>query len=116
MGWYSCVESLHSYCGGRVEAGSSPGYPHFYLGGRECVWSLVAAPGQTLTLQLGDLSLRRTSCEDSVTVREGGRAVLDLCGDLTTTVMVQSVGHQLEVRMRTAPSGQQVYSKRGVLL
>ena len=99
---YTCVANLHSYCGGRVEAGGGPGYlaspgwvhtsefipnftlgttvkyqyviwvhamilcsispeaplfsintprgwflylaryPQFYLGGRECVWSLVA--------------------------------------------------------------------------
>merc|ERR550534_3248742 len=122
---YTCVANLHSYCGGRVEAGggpgylASPGYPQFYLGGRECVWSLVADQGQTVLLMLGDLSLRRTGtngCEDSVVIREEGSTLLELCGDLASPVTVQSYSHQLEVRMRTAPSGQQVYSKRGVLL
>ncbi len=56
-----CEESVSSYCGGRVEADSpgyltSPGYPKYYLGGRECVWSLQAAAGQTLTIQLWDVS------------------------------------------------------------
>jgi hypothetical protein len=56
-----CEESVSSYCGGRVEADSpgyltSPGYPKYYLGGRECVWSLQAAAGQTISIQLLDVS------------------------------------------------------------
>ncbi len=35
---------------------TSPGYPKYYLGGRECVWSLQAAAGQTISIQLWDVS------------------------------------------------------------
>ena len=47
---YNHSFSIQFYCSG---------YPEFYLGGRECVWSLVAAEGQTIILMLADLSLRR---------------------------------------------------------
>jgi CUB domain len=74
--YFRCEEAVSSYCGGRIEAVdviaadvtaataagtangylSSPGYPKYYLGGRECVWSIQAASGQTVSLQLWDIS------------------------------------------------------------
>ena len=76
---YSCQESIHSYCGGRVDVVgegyiSSPGYPRYYLGGRECVWTMMAKEGQKIKLEVADLSLRETGeeCHDSVLIKEDG--------------------------------------------
>ena len=120
---YSCEESVHSYCGGRVDGVgegyiSSPGYPRYYLGGRECVWTMVVEEGQKIQLELADLSLRETreECEDSVLIKEDGRTLLSLCGGLSSPVSLLSATNIVEVRMRTAPSRQQLYPRRGLLL
>ena len=120
---YSCEESVHSYCGGRVDGVgegyiSSPGYPRYYLGGRECVWTLVVGKGQKIQLELSDLSLRETGekCKDSVVIKEEGRTLLSLCGGLTSPVSLLSATNHVEVRMRTAASRQQLYPRRGLLL
>ena len=60
---YSCVGSNDSYCSGRAEGMrtgyiASPGYPRYYLGGRECVWNLLLEKGQTIKIQVKDLNLR----------------------------------------------------------
>ena len=41
---------------------SSPGYPKYYLGGRECVWNLYVASGQTILIRILDLQLQ-VKCE-----------------------------------------------------
>ena len=76
---YSCQESIASQCGGRVDVVgeeyiSSPGYPRYYLGGRECVWTMVGEEGQKIKLEVADLSLRETGeeCQDSVLIKEDG--------------------------------------------
>jgi len=119
---YSCEKEVHSYCGGHVEATqnptylSSPGYPHFYLGGRQCVWFVRASAGQVLHLEVEDLSLRTGHCKDSLTLLEGGTRLLELCGSLTSPVSVISSSHELEVKMVSSASGQDVYPHRGVLI
>ena len=72
---YSCEAGVLSYCGGRVSVSgegyiSSPGYPRYYLGGRECIWNIMAETGQRIELEVVDLALRDTGekCEDSVQV------------------------------------------------
>ena len=120
---YSCEAGVLSYCGGRVAVAgegyiSSPGYPRYYLGGRECVWSVVAERGQRVQLEVADLALRDTGprCEDSVEVREEGLSLLSLCGDLQGRASLVSSSRGLELRMRTAASGQALYPHRGLLL
>ena len=122
---YECEESVHSYCGGRVDGAeegyiSSPGYPRYYLGGRECVWTLIVGRGQRIQLEVTDLSLRQAGtggqCQDEVTVKEEGDTLLQLCGDLIQPVTLLSTTNQVEVRMRTGASRQQLYPRRGLLL
>ena len=120
---YTCETEVLSYCGGRVSVSgegfiSSPGYPRYYLGGRECVWSIVADPGQRIRLEVVDLALRDTGdkCEDSVEVREEGLTLLSMCADLEGRADIVSSSRSLKLMMRTAPSGQSVYSQRGLLL
>ena len=121
---YSCQESIHSYCGGRVAVGgeggyiSSPGYPRYYLGGRECVWTMMGKEGQKIMLEVVDLSLRETGeeCTDSVIVREKDNTLLTLCGGQRLPVSLVSSGHQVEVRMVVKASLQAVYPRRGLLL
>ena len=97
---------------------SSPGYPRYYLGGRECVWTLVVGEGQKIQLELSDLSLRETGeeCEDSLVIKEEGRTLLSMCGGLISPVSLLSATNLVEVRMRTAASRQQLYPRRGTLL
>ena len=120
---YLCEKNVHSYCGGRVDGVgegyiSSPGYPRYYLGGRECVWTLVVGEGQKIQLELSDLSLRETGeeCEDSLVIKEEGRTLLSMCGGLSSPVSILSTTNLVEVRMRTAASRQQLYPRRGTLL
>ena len=120
---YECEESVHSYCGGRVDVVgegyiSSPGYPRYYLGGRECVWTMVVEEGQKIHLQVADLSLRETGeeCSDSVLIKEEGRTLLTLCGALSSPVSLLSATNMVEVRMITKASLQQLYPRRGLLL
>ena len=121
---YRCESNVLSYCGGRVTVTgqgyiSSPGYPSYYLGGRECVWTIVAEPGQRIRVEVVDLALRDTGdkCEDSVEVREEGMVLLSLCaGTLQGRADILSSSPTLELRMRTAPSGQSLYPQRGLLL
>ena len=56
----------------------------YYLGGRECIWTIQAEPGQRMELEVVDLALRDTGddCEDSVELREQGLTLMSLCGDL----------------------------------
>ena len=97
---------------------SSPGYPSYYLGGRECVWTIQAEQGQRIELEVVDLALRDTGdqCEDSVQVREEGLTLMSLCGDLEGRADVASTSRQVELRMRTAASKQSLYPDRGLLL
>ena len=118
---YSCEAGVLSYCGGRVSVSgegyiSSPGYPRYYLGGRECVWTIMADQGQRIELEVVDLALRDTAdrCEDSVQVREDGLTLMSLCGDLDGRANVVSNSRGVELRMRTAPSGQSLYPHRGL--
>ena len=122
---YSCEAGVLSYCGGRVSVSgegyiSSPGYPSYYLGGRECVWTIQAQPGQRIRLEVVDLALRDPGqagqCEDSVEVKEEGLSLLSLCGDLQGRANVASSSRQVELRMRTAASKQSLYPHRGLLL
>ena len=120
---YSCVGSVNSYCGGRVDEGrtgyiASPGYPRYYLGGRECIWNLVVEKGQTMKIQVKDLDLREAqeTCEDSVMVKEEGRTLLTACGVLLSPMSVVSETGRVEIHMRTGASKQQLYAKRGLLL
>ena len=121
---YSCQENIHSYCGGRVTVGgeggyiSSPGYPRYYLGGRECVWTMVGEEGQKIKLEVADLSLRGTGeeCSDSVVVREEDKTLVTLCGGQRLPVSLVSSLHQVEVRMVVSASMQAVYPRRGLLL
>ena len=120
---YSCQAGVLSYCGGRVSVSgegfiSSPGYPRYYLGGRECVWTIQAEQGQRIELEVVDLALRDTGdqCEDSVQVREEGLTLMSLCGDLEGRADVASTSRQVELRMRTAASKQSLYPDRGLLL
>ena len=120
---YSCEAGVLSYCGGRVTVSgegyiSSPGYPRYYLGGRECVWTILAEQGQRIELEVVDLALRDTGdqCEDTVQVREEGLTLMSLCGDLDGRANVVSNSRGVELRMRTAPSGQSLYPHRGLLL
>ena len=122
---YTCEAGVLSYCGGRVAVSgqgyiSSPGYPGYYLGGRECVWTIQAGPGQRIHLEVVDLALRDPGeageCEDSVEVKEEGLTVMSLCGDLEGRANVASSSRQVELRMRTAASKQSLYPHRGLLL
>ena len=122
---YSCEAGVLSYCGGRVAVSghgyiSSPGYPSYYLGGRECVWTIQAQPGQRIQLEVVDLALREGGgggqCQDSVELREEGLSLLSLCGDLQGRANVASSSRQVELRMRTAASKQSLYPRRGLLL
>ena len=122
---YSCEAGVLSYCGGRVSVSgegyiSSPGYPSYYLGGRECVWTIQAQLGQRIQLEVVDLALRDPGegedCEDSVEVKEEGLTVMSLCGDLEGRANVASSSRQVELRMRTAASKQSLYPHRGLLL
>ena len=49
-------------------------------------------------------------------VKEEGKTLLHLCGKLTQPVSLLSTTNLVEVRMRTAASRQQLYSRRGLLL
>ena len=120
---YSCEAGVLSYCGGRVSVSgegyiSSPGYPRYYLGGRECIWNIMADLGQKIELDVVDLALRDTGgeCEDKVEVREEGLTLMSLCGDLEGRAGLVSSSRGVELRMRTAPSGQSLYPHRGLLL
>ena len=67
---YTCEAGVVSYCGGRVEVAgpgylSSPGYPRYYLAGRECVWTLAAGRGQILSLQVIQLPAKTPDCVGS---------------------------------------------------
>ena len=120
---YTCEDSVYSYCGGKVDGTveahiSSPGYPNYYLGGRECVWTIVVGKGQKIQIELSDLSLRMRGekCEDVLVIKEDKKTLLSLCGDLKTQIKTLSTTNMVEVTMRTASSPQQVYPHRGLLL
>ena len=56
---------------------TSPGYPKYYLGGRECVWSLQAASGQAVSL----LKLKGTSgvyCNDIIDLQAASGQTVSL--------------------------------------
>ena len=60
---YSCEKEVSSYCGGILTVSapgyvSSPAYPKYYLGGRDCIWTLTAGKGQRIEVAVLDLSLR----------------------------------------------------------
>ena len=121
---YSCQESIHSSCGGRVDVAgeeyiSSPGYPRYYLGGRECVWTLVTGRGQQIMLAVLDLSLRESGggeCHDWVTIREEGGTDVTLCGHQRKLVTVLTTSPMVTVRLVTGDSPHHLYSHRGLLL
>ena len=82
------------------------------------MWTILAEQGQRIELEVVDLALRDTGeqCEDSVQVREEGLTLMSLCGDLDGRANVVSTSRGVELRMRTAPSGQSLYPHRGLLL
>ena len=119
---YSCVGNVNSYCGGRVEQMgtgyiASPGYPRYYLGGRECVWNLLVGKGQTIKIQVKDLDLREAhqTCQDSVMVKEEGKTLLSVCGVLLSPISVVSETGKVDIHMRSGASKQQLYAKRNTL-
>ena len=120
---YSCVKNVYSYCGGKIEAKkngiiTSPGYPRYYLGGIDCVWKLVAKIGQTIKVTIVDLSLRENDyqCEDTITIQEDERTHHSTCEGLHSPLSMESETSELEIRMKTMESKQQIYLKRGFML
>ena len=123
---YTCEAGVVSYCGGRVEVAgpgylSSPGYPRYYLAGRECVWTLAAGRGQILSLQViklqprllimlaqvTDLSLRTTpDCADSLLVVEDGVRLLQLCGGTASQGENTVISSSSQVMQLPPPSSQ----------
>ena len=75
-------------------------YPKYYSGGKRCVWSLRAEPGQRIFLRFIDISLRekeRRECRDFVVVYERGKRLLKMCGESETDIMLLSQSHTLDV-------------------
>ena len=126
---YSCqgTAAVSSYCGGILDVSapgyiSSPAYPNYYLGGRDCVWTLAVGEGQRLMLTILDLSLRgakdgQGSCQDSVVVAHNDEVLVDVCGELDQPKVVVAEGREVEVKMKTESNKQQqLYPRRGVLI
>ncbi|KAM7293899.1 uncharacterized protein ISCGN_023474 [Ixodes scapularis] len=98
---------------------SSPGFPHYYPALTDCVWHLEAAQGQTVHVQMLDVSMRRPApgpqdcVQDLVSVSEGSNPLLVACGEeLRNLRSVQSVSNRLEVRFRAS----EFVPNRGFLL
>lgn len=115
---YSCGENVNSYCGGAIQVGqgghiSTPGYPKYYLGGKDCLWALTAAQGQKVQLTIMDMSLRS---EDCVQVQDGADLISEECGPSLVSRTFNSRENSITLRLRTSNSSQQhLFPKRGIL-
>lgn len=98
-------------CGGSLRATSqpqvltSPGYPHSYPGGLECLYVLVAAPGRIITLEIEDLDLEKD--RDYILIRDGDNPkslpIARLSGQKDKNPrLVMSTGDKLYLYLKTA--------------
>ncbi|XP_023320806.1 uncharacterized protein LOC111695648 [Eurytemora carolleeae] len=113
---FRCETKIASFCGGKLDVSkpgyiSSPGYPRYYLGGRECVWNLHAPLGQTVQIHILDLSIQGSDC---ISLIENGETRMEHCGDLSNTISFSSRSNQLELRMSTVNG--KLFPRRGLLL
>ena len=64
---------------------SSPGYLRYYLGGRECVWTIMADQSPRIELEVVDLAPRDTGdrCEDSLVSLSCHSVVIWMAGPMS---------------------------------
>ncbi|XP_076320043.1 uncharacterized protein LOC143230414 isoform X2 [Tachypleus tridentatus] len=87
----------------------SPGYPHFYLKLENCSWDIQAGDGQTISVEILDVSFKdprryhdRFICDEGVTVMEGGIPLISACGESAEALQyVHSHTDQLTIRFQS---------------
>lgn len=127
---YRCLpeKSLDKLCGVRIRRKegylTSPGFPHYYPALKNCTWKLEAAPGQTIVLQMLDVSTRRPpergggplvaqDCQDLVSVMEGDNPLLVACGEDDSNLrIVYSASNRVDVHF----TAEDFVPSRGFLL
>ncbi|XP_021928027.1 uncharacterized protein LOC110833839 isoform X2 [Zootermopsis nevadensis] len=110
----NCQKDISVVGEGFVE---TPGYPQYSVE-RDCTWKLRSQEGQRVHLSFLDISLRdigstETECIDRLTVREGNRQRLSLCGEREETIVIESEGEGLDVSVSIRSKN--IFPKRGVL-
>ncbi|GFG40915.1 hypothetical protein Cfor_11091 [Coptotermes formosanus] len=110
----NCQQDISVVGEGFVE---TPGYPQFNVE-RNCTWKLRVQEGQRVQVSVLDISLRgiistETECTDRLTVKEGDRQLLALCGEQEDSIVVESVGAGLDVFFSIRSKN--IFPKRGVL-
>ncbi|XP_027227548.1 uncharacterized protein [Penaeus vannamei] len=120
---YDCLRKtdIVRVCDSEVSAQSgwlqTVGYPQYYLGGNgPCTITIKVDEGQQIQLTLTDLSIRdivqpnEDECRDSISVTEGRKELLKMCGEIKQPITVTSEGPVLSLNFNAVTD---VFPKRG---